>query len=71
MKIKELRELSDEELSKKLSDSKQVLFNLRCQAKLGQIENRANIRKVKKAIARISTLLNEEKRKVQSKGAQS
>ncbi|MBN1522439.1 MAG: 50S ribosomal protein L29 [Candidatus Aureabacteria bacterium] len=71
MKIKELRELSFEELQKKLSDSKQELFNLRCQAKLGQIEKRANIRKVKKAIARIATLLNEEKSKVQSKGAQS
>ena len=67
MKIKELRELSVEELNKRLKDSKQELFNLRCQAKLGQIEKRSNIRKVKKDIARVSTLLSEDKKKVQAK----
>jgi len=70
MKIKELRELTFEELQKKLLDLKQELFNLRCQAKLGQIEKRSNIRKVKKSIARISTLINESK-KEKAKGAKS
>ena len=68
MKIKELRELSIDELSKKLKDSKSELFNLRCQAKLGQIEKRSSITKVKKDIARISTLLSEsEKVKIKEK----
>ena len=69
MKIKELRELSIDELQKKLKDSKQELFNLRCQAKLGQIEKRSSISKVKKDIARIATLLSEDSKKVKSKGA--
>jgi large subunit ribosomal protein L29 len=61
MKIKELRELSETELQKKLADSKQELFNLRCQAKIGQIEKVANIQKLKKDVARILTILNAPK----------
>ena len=68
MKTKELRELSKEELQKKLSECKEELFNLRCQAKLGQIEKRSNIRKNKRDVARILTVINESAKVTQEKG---
>ena len=62
MKTKELRELSVEELNRKLIELKEELFNLRCQAKMGQIEKISNIRNLKKTIARTKTLINEKKK---------
>ena len=43
MKAKELRELSDEELERKLVDTRQELFNLRFQSVTGALENTARI----------------------------
>ncbi len=44
MKAKELRALSDEELDKKLSESRKELFNLRFQSATGALENSARLR---------------------------
>ena len=43
MKVKELRELSNEELDRKLVDTRQELFNLRFQSVTGALENPARI----------------------------
>ena len=59
MKVTELRELSTEELTQKLADSKQELFNLRFQNAINQLENPQRIGDVKKTIARIKTVLTE------------
>ncbi|MGN1080591.1 MAG: 50S ribosomal protein L29 [Acutalibacteraceae bacterium] len=59
MKAKELRELSAEELNKKLDDLKKELFGLRFQHAINQIENPMRIKAVKKDIARIKTILCE------------
>jgi large subunit ribosomal protein L29 len=56
MKAKELRELSDEELGRKLTDTRQELFNLRFQSVTGALENPARIALVKRDIARIITI---------------
>ena len=56
MKAKELRELSDEELERKLTDTRQELFNLRFQSVTGALENPARITLVKRDIARITTI---------------
>lgn len=56
MKVKELRELSDEELGQKLTDTRQELFNLRFQSVTGALENPARITLVKRDIARIITI---------------
>ena len=61
MKIKELRDMSTEELEKKLADSKQELFNLRFQNAINQLENPKRISDVKKTIARILTIIQERK----------
>lgn len=59
MKTKELRELSDEELEKKLSEAKEELFNLRFQLSTAQLDNPLRIRQVRKDIARIETIRRE------------
>ncbi len=56
MKAKEIRELSDEELERKLTDTRQELFNLRFQSVTGALENPARITLVKRDIARIITV---------------
>ena len=56
MKINEIRELSAEDLDKKLAELKEELFNLRFQMATGQCENPTKIREVKKSIARIKTV---------------
>ncbi len=59
MKVLELRELTTEELTQKLADSKQELFNLRFQNAINQLENPQRIGDVKKTIARIKTIIRE------------
>jgi large subunit ribosomal protein L29 len=62
LKARELRALSDEELDKKLSESRKELFNLRFQSATGALENSARLRAAKREIARILTLQFERAR---------
>lgn len=55
MKSTEIRELSDEELNKKLEDGRAELFNLRFQMATSQLDNTARVTSVKRDIARIQT----------------
>ena len=55
----ELRELTDEELTDKLREFKEELFNLRFQMATGQLDNNRRLRTVRREIARIYTVLNE------------
>jgi large subunit ribosomal protein L29 len=55
----ELRELSDEELTTKLRQAKEELFNLRFQSATGQLANNHRLRTVRGEIARIYTVLRE------------
>ena len=59
MKLKQIRDLSDQELLQKEKDLKGELFNLRFQAATGQLDNPMRIREVRKTIARIKTVLTE------------
>lgn len=63
MKASELRELTIEELDKKIDDLKQELFNLRFQMATGQLDNPIRIRQVKRDIARTKTILRERELK--------
>ena len=60
MKAKELREMTEVELNKKLADLKQELFNLRFQHAINQLDNPIRIDTVKKDIARVMTILAEK-----------
>lgn len=55
MKTKEIRDLTSEELAKKLSDLKEELFNLRFQLATGQLDNPMRVQDVRKSIARVMT----------------
>lgn len=59
MKAIELRDLSREELEKKLVDLKDELFSLRFQSITGQLSNYMKIKEVKHNIARVKTILRE------------
>jgi large subunit ribosomal protein L29 len=53
----ELRELTDEDLTDRLRQSKEELFNLRFQMATGQLANNRRLRVVRQEIARIYTVL--------------
>lgn len=59
MKANEIRELSKEELTLKLKDLKQELFNMRFQHATNQLDNPMKMVEVKKTIARVKTILRE------------
>ena len=56
MRARDLRQLSDEELGKRLAESREELFNLRFQAATGALENSARLTLAKREIARILTI---------------
>jgi large subunit ribosomal protein L29 len=58
-KSSELRQLNDTELSNKLRETREELFNLRFQLATGQLEDFSRIDVLKKDIARCNTLLRE------------
>jgi large subunit ribosomal protein L29 len=58
-KISELRDLADEELETRLSETKAELFNLRFQHVTGQLDNYTRLVQVKRDVARMMTLLRQ------------
>lgn len=65
MKAAQVRELTEEELNKNLSDCRREAFNLRLQGQTGQLENSARIRLVRRDVAR---LLTEQSARSQKRG---
>jgi large subunit ribosomal protein L29 len=59
MRPRQLRDLSDDELTKRLQETREELFNLRFQSATGALENSARLRLAKREIARILTIQNE------------
>lgn len=59
MKVKDIRDLADMELTQKLSELKIELFNLRFAHATNQLDNPIRLRDVKKTIAKIKTILKE------------
>ena len=58
-KVRELRDLGDEELLERVESSKEELFNLRFQLATGQLDNPMRIKQVRHEVARILTVLRE------------
>ena len=61
MKASEVKQLSLKELQEKTSVLEEELFNLRFQAKMGQLSNPLRMRMVKRDIARVKTIVTEKK----------
>jgi large subunit ribosomal protein L29 len=59
LKASEIRALSSEELTRKLEEAHEELFNLRFRLATRQLGNHREIPRVKKRIARIKTILTE------------
>ena len=59
MKVKEIRELSTEEINQKLVEAKEELFNLRFQQATGTLEKPSRIRDLRHTVARMKTVLKE------------
>ena len=61
MKAREVRDLSAEEQAQKLAEAEKELFTLRLQQAAGQLEKPDRVRRVKREIARIKTVMNQAK----------
>ena len=59
MALADLKTMTDDELSQKLVDLKKETFNLRFQKAGGQLENTAQVRHIRRDIARINTILGQ------------
>ncbi|MCR9116931.1 MAG: 50S ribosomal protein L29 [bacterium] len=63
MKAEELREMNDEQLAITLKDTCESLFRLRIQAQTERLDAPSEIRRNRRLIARIRTVLGERERK--------
>ena len=61
MKASEFRDLSIEELSVKEKELAESLFNLKFQHATGQLDNTGQLKKTRKDIARVKTILVEKR----------
>ena len=59
MKNNDIRNLSTEELTKKIAEYKEELFNLRFSQATGNLEKPSRIRELRKLVARMKTVIRE------------
>ncbi|MGH7466933.1 MAG: 50S ribosomal protein L29 [Longimicrobiales bacterium] len=67
MKADELRDLTNDELSQRITQAQEELFRLRFRSATQQLENPSLIRKLRRDVARIKTILRQ--RELTSSGA--
>jgi large subunit ribosomal protein L29 len=60
MKIKEIRELTTDELSARKRELKNELFHLRLQQQSGQLEKPSLLRSLRREAARVETVLTQK-----------
>ena len=59
MEFKEMKEMTPEEMAAKVNDLKEESLNLRFQNSFGQLDNTSMLKKVRKDIARLKTILRD------------
>jgi large subunit ribosomal protein L29 len=69
-KAKELREMSDDQLEFSLREAKQSLFNLTFQASTEKLDAPSNLKKTRREIARLNTILRERQLAKEATGRQ-
>ncbi len=62
MNAKEIRELSLNEIKKKIHDDQNELVGLRIRKQVGQVENTSKIRSLRREIARLKTIIVQKER---------
>jgi large subunit ribosomal protein L29 len=65
LRTRELRELSDDELQRRLDETREELFNLRFQAATGALDNTARLGLTKRDIARILSIKAERENRLE------
>ena len=60
MKLKDIRDLSPNELTARRRELKTELFHLRLQKQGGQLENPSLLRSLRREVARVETILNQK-----------
>jgi large subunit ribosomal protein L29 len=68
LRARDLRALTDDELERRMAETRQELFNLHFQTATGVLENSARLRTAKREIARILTVKNERLRGLNQNG---
>ena len=68
MKIKEIRELSSQELSNRKRELRQESFQLRLQQQAGHVEKPSRLRDIRREVARLETILSERTNKAVAAG---
>ena len=63
MTSKEIRDLSPDEITTKLRETRESLLQLRLRKQTGQVEKTHEIRTLRKDIARLETIQNQKKAK--------
>jgi large subunit ribosomal protein L29 len=66
MKMYEIKEMSDEEIDKRINEEELNLVDLRFQHELKNLTNTAKLSTIKKDIARMKTVLRERQLKASS-----
>ncbi|HOQ61376.1 MAG TPA: 50S ribosomal protein L29 [Vicinamibacterales bacterium] len=61
MKIRDIRELSVDELKGKVTDLQDQIFRLRIQKAMGQLDAPLKVRAVRRELARVKTVLTERR----------
>ena len=61
MKVKEIRELTTDQIESKIVEAKDEIFNLRMQQATGNLEKPSRIHELRKDVARMKTILAERK----------
>ncbi len=59
MKVQEIREMQEEQLRSKLSDTREELMKLRFQQVTGQLTDTSRLRILRRDIARMETILRQ------------
>ena len=62
MKVKEIRELTTEQIETKIVEAKDEIFSLRLKQSTGNLEKHSKIHELRKDVARMKTILAERKK---------
>ncbi len=65
LKASEIRELSSDDVARKVAEARQELFNLRFQHATGALENTSKLTGVRRELARLLTIQGEQADKME------
>ena len=68
MKTAEIRKLSTDQIHKQLDETREELMNLRFQQATGELVDYTRLRETRRLIARLETIINEQKREAALEG---